>query len=80
MQCEERVYSIRRATSAVGRQGVQFVEKVCSIRNVTCAIRGEKVCSTKRVASTVWISGNSPTVQNPGFSEHAKCKQEYPSE
>ena len=38
VQCEERVYSIRRATSAVGRQGVQFVEKVYSIRNVSSAI------------------------------------------
>ena len=31
VQCEERVYSIRTATSAVGGEGVLCEEKVCSI-------------------------------------------------
>ena len=45
--------NIRRATSAVGRHCVQFVEKVCSIRNVTFAVRGKKVWSIKNVTSAV---------------------------
>ena len=32
-------------------------EKVCIIKNVTLAVRGEKVCSTRRVASTVQGEG-----------------------
>ena len=34
-KCEERVYSIRRATSAVGGQGVWCEEKACKKRIVT---------------------------------------------
>ena len=53
VQCEERVYSVRTATYAVGGEGVWFDEKVGSIRNVTSAIQEEKVCSTEIVASAV---------------------------
>ena len=52
MQCEERVYSIRRASSAVEGQNVWSEEKVRIIKNVTLAVRGEKVCSTRRVAES----------------------------
>ena len=38
VQCKERVYGIRQ-------QSVQFVETVCSIRNVTSAVREDEVCS-----------------------------------
>ena len=40
MQCEERVYSVRRATPSVGGKGVWCEEKVCSIRNVTSTVPG----------------------------------------
>ena len=43
VQCEDKVDSIRRATSAVGGQGVWCEQKLCSIRNVTASVRGEKV-------------------------------------
>ena len=42
MKCEERVYSITRATSAVGGHGLWLEEKVCSIMNFTSAVRAEK--------------------------------------
>ena len=42
MKCDVRVYSIRRATSVAVEQGLWCEEKVCSIRNVTSAVRGEK--------------------------------------
>ena len=42
VQCEERVYRMRRATFAVGGQGVWCEEKVCIIRDVTSAVQGEK--------------------------------------
>ena len=50
VQCEERVYSIRKATSAIEGQGACSEQKLCSIRNFTSEVRGEKVCSTRRVA------------------------------
>ena len=53
VQCEERVYSVRMATYAIGGEGVWFEEKVGSIRNVTSAIQEKKVCSAKIVASAV---------------------------
>ena len=53
VRCEERMYSVRTATYAVGGQGVWFEEKVGSIRNLTSAVQEEKVCSTKIVASAV---------------------------
>ena len=34
----------RMATSAAGEQGVWPEEKTCSIRNVTSAVLGERVC------------------------------------
>ena len=52
MQCEEKVYSMMRATCAVRGQCV-VGGKVCSIRNVTSAVQVEKVCTTRRVASPV---------------------------
>ena len=57
MQCEERVYSIRRATSAVVEQGVWCQEKVCSIRNFIPEVRQKKMCSTRMVASAVQGEG-----------------------
>ena len=42
VQCEEKVYNTRIATSTLIGQGVWCEEKVCSIRNVTSAVRGEK--------------------------------------
>ena len=51
MQCKERVYSIRSASSPVGGQGVWSKEKVSIINNITSAVRGEKVCSTTIVTS-----------------------------
>ena len=42
MQCEERVYRMRRATFSVGGQGVWCEEKVCIIKDVTFAVQGEK--------------------------------------
>ena len=53
MECEIRMYSIRMTTSAAGGEGVWFEYKVCSIRNVTSAVRVEKVCSTRRVGFAV---------------------------
>ena len=53
MQCEERVYRTRTATSDVGGQGVWCEEKLYSIKNVTPAVLGEKVCSTRKVASSL---------------------------
>ena len=53
MQCEERVYSTRIATSDVGGQGVWCEEKLYSIKNVTPAVLGEKVCSTRKVTSSL---------------------------
>ena len=53
VQCEERIYSVRTATYAVGGEGVWFEEKVSSIRNVTSAVQEEKVCNTKILASAV---------------------------
>ena len=38
VKCEERVYSIRKATSAVGGQGVWCEEKACNKRIVTSAV------------------------------------------
>ena len=59
MQCEERVNSPRSATFSVGRQGVWFEEKICSISDVTSAVRMEKVCSIRRrVASKVREEGS----------------------
>ena len=40
MQCEYRLYSIRRVTHAVEKQAAWCEEKVCSIRNVTSAVPG----------------------------------------
>ena len=51
--CEEKVYKIRRAASAVGKQDVWCEENLCIIRNVAIEVVGEKVCSTRRVASAV---------------------------
>ena len=51
MQYEEKVYSIRKATSGVRGQCVWLEEKVYIIRNFTSAVRVEKVCPTRRVAS-----------------------------
>ena len=53
MQYERRMYSIRMTTSAAGGEGVWFEYEVCSIRNVTSAVRVEKVCSTRRGGSPV---------------------------
>ena len=53
MQCDKRVYSIRRATSVKGGEGMWCEQKVFSIRNVTSAVRVEKVCITRKVASAV---------------------------
>ena len=47
MQCEERVYRMRRATFSVRGQGVWCEEKVCIIRDVTFAVQGEK-CAVHR--------------------------------
>ena len=51
------MYSTRIATSDVGRQGVWCEEKLYSIKNVTPAVLGEKVCSTRKVASTLRRDG-----------------------
>ena len=51
VQCEEKVYSIRRATSGVRGQCVWLGEKVYIIRNFTSAAWIEKVCTTRRFAS-----------------------------
>ena len=52
MQCEERVYSIRRASSAVGGQNVWSEEKVHIIKNVTLAVRVQyqesRICSMRK--------------------------------
>ena len=40
VQCEERVYSIRRVTSAVAGQGMWCEKKVCGIKNITPAVQG----------------------------------------
>ena len=53
VHCEERVYRIRKATSAVGGQDVWCEEKVCIIRTVTSAVQGEKVYGIWRVVSAV---------------------------
>ena len=53
IQCEERVYSTRIATSDVGGQGVWCEEKFYSINNVIPAVLGEKVWSTRKVATTL---------------------------
>ena len=53
MQYEERVYSTRIATSDVGEQCAWCEEKLYSIKNVTPAVLGEKMCSTRKVASTL---------------------------
>ena len=45
VQCKEKVYSTRIATSAVGGQSVWCEEKICVMRNVTSAVQAEKVCS-----------------------------------
>ena len=47
------MYSTRIATSDVGGQGVWCEEKLYSIKNVTPAVLGDKVCSTRKVASTL---------------------------
>ena len=47
------MYSIRKATSAVGQQGVWCDEKLCVIRNVRISVQEEKVCGTRRAASAV---------------------------
>ena len=57
VQCEERMCSIRRATSAMGEESAWCEQKVCSIRNVTSAVRVEKVCSTLRVTLAVQEEG-----------------------
>ena len=44
------MYSIRKVTSTVGGQGVCCEEKVCSIKNVTSAVAGEK-CVVPRGSS-----------------------------
>ena len=51
------MYSMRRVTSAVGKQGVWCEEKVRIIRNVTHVVPVEKVFSTRRVASAVQGEG-----------------------
>ena len=53
MQYEERVYSTRIATFDVGGQGVWCEKKLYSIKNVTPAVLRKKVCSTRKVASTL---------------------------
>ena len=53
MQYEERVYSTRIATFDVGGQGLWCEEKLYSIKSVTPAVLGEKVCSTRKVPSTL---------------------------
>ena len=53
IQYEERVYSTRIATSDVGGQGVWCEEKLYSMKNVIPAVLGEKVCSTRKVATTL---------------------------
>ena len=55
MECEERSSEEpQKATFSAGRQGVWFEEKICSISDVTSAVRMEKVCSTRRrVASKI---------------------------
>ena len=57
VQCEERMCSIRRATSAIGEESVWCEQKVCSIGNVTSEVRVEKVCSTWRVTLAVQEEG-----------------------
>ena len=47
VQCEERVYRMRRATFAVGGQGAWCEEKVCIIRYITFAVQEEK-CAVHR--------------------------------
>ena len=47
MQCEERVYRMRRATFAVGGKGAWCEQKVCIIRYVTFVVQGEK-CAVHR--------------------------------
>ena len=51
------MYNIRRATSGAGGEDVWCEEKVSSIKNVTSPVRGEKVCSTRRIASVVREEG-----------------------
>ena len=53
VQFEEKVYSIRRATSTVRGQCVWLEEKVYISWNFTSTVRVEKVCNTTRVASAV---------------------------
>ena len=53
VHCEEKVYSMRRAASAVGKQDVWCEKNLCIIRNAAIKLLGEKVCSTMRVASAV---------------------------
>ena len=47
VHCEEKVHSIRRAVSVVGKQDVWFEENLCIIRNLAIEVLGEKVCSTR---------------------------------
>ena len=57
MQCDERVYSMKRATSAVRGECIwlnrNISGNICSIWKVTSAVGGEKVCSTRIVESAV---------------------------
>ena len=43
----------KKGTFVVEKQGVCCEKKVCSMKNVTSAIRREKVCSTKRKLCSV---------------------------
>ena len=64
----------------VREESLQYREcRIYSTRRESVQYQEGRICSIKRDTGTVWISGNSPAVQDPGFSEHAKCKQEYPS-
>ena len=52
MQCQETVYSIRNASSAEEDRACGLRE-TCIMKNVTYAVQGENVCSTRRVVSAV---------------------------
>ena len=52
MQCQETVYSIRNVSSAEEDRACGLREAYI-MKNVTYAVQGENVCSTRRVVSAV---------------------------